>query len=70
MIAVDANVLVYAHRRDSPFHDQAMKTMGQLAGSPADWAIPWPCLHEFFSIATNPRGYQPATNDARSARPD
>ena len=23
MIAVDTNLLVYAHRRESPFHDQA-----------------------------------------------
>jgi uncharacterized protein len=22
-----------------------------------DWAIPWPCLHEFLAIATHPRIY-------------
>jgi predicted nucleic acid-binding protein len=27
----------------------------------APWAIPWPCLHEFISIATHPAIYRPAS---------
>ena len=26
-----------------------------LAESPAPWAIPWPCIHEFYSVVTNPK---------------
>ena len=30
-----------------------------MAEGAATWAIPWPCLHEFFSIVTHPRIYAP-----------
>lgn len=59
MIALDTNILVYAHRTDSPFHSAAAKQVKHLAEGRAPWALPWPCLHEFFSIATHPRIYQP-----------
>ena len=59
MIAVDTNILVYAHRSDSPFHSAAAEQVKRLAEARAPWALPWPCLHEFFSIVTHPRIYQP-----------
>jgi uncharacterized protein len=59
VIAVDTNILVYAHRRDSPFHDAAAASVRELAESRAPWALPWPCLHEFFSVVTHPRIYDP-----------
>jgi predicted nucleic acid-binding protein len=34
----------------------------QLAESPAPWALPWPCLHEFYSIVTHPRIYDPPSS--------
>jgi uncharacterized protein len=52
MIAVDTNLLVYAHREDSPWHEAAYKIIEQLSESRAPWAIPWPCLHEFLAIIT------------------
>ena len=42
MIAVDTNLLVYAHRRDSSFHEPAAAAIRDLAESRAPWAIPWP----------------------------
>lgn len=59
MIAVDTNVLVYAHRRDSEWHAPAADRVRSLAESPAPWAIPWPCIHEFLAIVTHPRIYRP-----------
>lgn len=59
MIAVDTNILIYAHREDSPFHEGASKRMEELAAGAATWAIPWPCLHEFLAIVTHPRIYAP-----------
>jgi toxin-antitoxin system PIN domain toxin len=59
LIAVDTNILVYAHREDSPFHAVAIERLAELAEGPATWAIPWPCLHEFLSIVTHPRIYVP-----------
>jgi hypothetical protein len=61
VIAVDTNILVYAHRQDSPWHDAAYARLSHLAGGRAAWAIPWPCVHEFLAIVTHPRIYNPPT---------
>ena len=55
MIAVDTNILVYAHRRESREHQTAAAVLRQLAEGDAVWAIPWPCCYEFLSVVTNPR---------------
>ncbi len=55
MIAVDTNVLVYSHRRESRVHEQARRVIRELAEGDRPWAIPWPCCYEFLSVATNRR---------------
>ena len=66
MIAVDTNILVYAHRVDSPWHELASERVAGLAEGRAPWAIAWPCLHEFLAIVTHPRIYHPPTPRARA----
>ena len=61
MIAVDTNILVYAHRLDSVFHAPAAELVRTLAESFREWAIAWPSVHEFFAIVTHPRIYRPPT---------
>ena len=61
MIAVDTNLLVYAHRKDSQWHAAAEPLVRSLAEGTAPWAIPWPCLHEFLAVVTHPRIYAPPT---------
>jgi len=61
MIAVDTNILVYAHRADSEWHATVDERLAALAESGAPWAIPWPCLHEFLTIVTHPRIFDPPT---------
>ena len=61
MIAVDTNVLVSAHRADSPFHAAAVRSLKSLAEGRESWALPWPALHEFLAIVTHPRIYNPPT---------
>ena len=61
MIAVDTNILVYAHRRDSEWHKKAFKQIAEVAEGAAPWAIAWPCVHEFLAIVTHPRIYDPPT---------
>ena len=61
MIAVDTNILVYAHRRDSHWHEPASRLLQGLAQGKSTWAIAWHCLHEFISVVTNKRIYQPAS---------
>lgn len=59
MIAVDTNILVYAHRRDSAWHKPAEACLRKLAEGAASWLLPWPCAHEFLAIVTHPRIYNP-----------
>lgn len=61
MIALDTNILVYAHREDSSWHEPAERAVRELAEGSAPWAIPWSCLHEFLAVVTHPRIYQPPT---------
>ena len=61
MIALDTNLLVYAHRTESPFHQRAAECVASLAEGRAAWAIPWPCIHEFFAVVTAARIFSPPT---------
>lgn len=61
MIAVDSNLLAYAHREDSSWHVAAYACLVGLAEGRTAWAIPWPCIHEFLAIVSHPRIYEPPT---------
>ncbi len=61
MIAVDTNVLVYAHRSESEWHERAAACIRELAEARSPWALPWPCIYEFLAIATHPRIWDPPT---------
>jgi len=59
LIAIDTNILVYAHRADSQWAHKAKECMREAAEGRSMWAIPWPCIHEFLAIVTHPRIYEP-----------
>src|ERR1700736_232504 len=61
MIALDTNVLVYAHREDAEFHGEASAALVKLAAGSERWAVPWPCAHEFIAIVTHPKIYKSPT---------
>jgi uncharacterized protein len=67
MIAVDTNVLVYSHRREAKEHTQAARRLTQLAAGSDAWAIPWPCVYEFFSVVTNRRIWKDAVSTQEQA---
>ncbi len=67
MIAVDTNVLVYAHRREVAEHDIAVAAMRSLAEGKLPWAIPWPCVYEFYSVVTNARIWKGAASKPKQA---
>ena len=66
MIAVDVNILIYAHRTESPFYTTASAQLRELAEGRSAWAIPWPCLHEFYGIVTHPNRYLPPSTPAQA----
>lgn len=66
MIATDTNLLVYAHRADSEWHEQAAPLVRSLAQGRITWGLPWPCVHEFLAIASHPRIYDPPSTVAEA----
>ncbi len=58
MIALDTNILVYAYREDSAFHEKAETLLIELAEGAAAWALPWPVVHEFLGVVTHPRVFK------------
>jgi predicted nucleic acid-binding protein len=62
---VDANLLLFAVDRSSPFHEAAAWLTGALNGA-RRVGIPWPSLAAFLRISTNPRAseHPPAPEDA------
>jgi hypothetical protein len=67
VFAVDTNVLIYAHRREVAEHRAAADLLSQLAGGAQPWAIPWPCIYEFWSVVTNRRVWKAAASTPEQA---
>ena len=68
MIAVDTNVLVYAHRGEFSQHERARGLLAELADGDALWAIPVFCLGEFLRVVTHPSILKPPTRTAEAVR--
>ena len=54
-LAVDTNVLVYAHRPELPQHALARGRLRSLAEGVRPVVFAWPCLYEFLRVVTHPR---------------
>lgn len=67
MLAVDTNVLVYAHRREVREHVVGRELLRSLAEGSARWAIAWPSVYEFFSVVTNARIWREAASSPDQA---
>ena len=59
MIAVDTNILVYAHREELPQHSAAMTRLTELAEADAPWGVPIFCIGEFVRVVTHPKLFHP-----------
>jgi hypothetical protein len=68
VIAVDTNVLVYAHRGEFSQHGRARGLLAELADGNALWAIPVFCLGEFLRVVTHPSILKPPTRTADAVR--
>jgi hypothetical protein len=67
MIALDTNLLVYAHRSGLPEHRPARRTVEKAFGNPKGWAILAFCAAEFWAVVTHPSG-SPRPWQAEEAR--
>ncbi len=66
MIALDTQILVYAHRSDAGQHAAARKATALLAAGKGAWGLPSQALHEFLGIVTHPRLYDPPSSPAQA----
>jgi len=64
VIALDTNLLVYAHRAATPQHRTARAAIERASQAAAGWGIAAPVVAEFWSVVTHPaaRG-RPSTPD-------
>lgn len=62
MIAVDTNILVYAHREEMPLHTTALGRLRSLVEGGTPWALPVFCIGEFVRVVTHPRIFHPPTD--------
>lgn len=54
MIALDTNLLVYAHRRGAPQHAAARRTIEEACGSAGGCGMAVQVVSEFWSVVTHP----------------
>ncbi|MBZ5727685.1 MAG: PIN domain-containing protein [Acidobacteriia bacterium] len=54
MIAIDTNLLVYAHRSGLPEHRRAQRAIEKACSQRNGWAIPAFCATEFWAVVTHP----------------
>ncbi len=59
MIALDTNVLIYAHRQESRRHRESLSRVTRLAESDVLWGLPVFCLAEFTRVVTHLRVFNP-----------
>ena len=64
MIAVDSNLLIYAHRSATAEHGKARRALEAAAADPRGWGMALASVGEFFSIVTHPAA------SGRPSKPD
>ena len=66
MIAVDTNVLVYAHRAEVKLHSAAVAELVELAEGDDLWALPVFCITEFLRVVTHRRVFNPPSTTTQA----
>ena len=54
MIAIDTNLLIYAHRAALREHRAAQRAIQRASRDPRGWGITLPSIAEFWSVVTHP----------------
>lgn len=67
MKAIDTSILVYAHRLEAPKNQEASAYLRALCEGQEAWAIPWPCISEFYTVVTNTRIWRASASSPAQA---
>jgi len=67
MIALDTNLLVYAHRSSVPQHAAAYRAIGRAASDPDGWGFSLGTVTEFWSVVTHPAAPHPSAPEKARA---
>ncbi len=62
MIAIDTNVLIYAHRQETEWHRVAADRLVELAEGEETWVLPVFCITEFLRVVTHMRVFNPPSS--------
>ncbi|MBI2678197.1 MAG: PIN domain-containing protein [Candidatus Koribacter versatilis] len=67
MILVDANILLYAYDPGARHHEAARRWLAHAFTDEPSVGLPWPMIHAFLRISTNPRLYEAPYSTAEAA---
>ena len=67
MIAVDTNILIYAHRSETELHGAAASRLTTFAEGVERWALPIFCVTEFMRVVTHRRVFNPPSTVTQAA---
>jgi toxin-antitoxin system PIN domain toxin len=67
LIAIDTNILVYAHRSRTREHAAARRAIERAAADPRGWGMALPCLGEFWAVVTHPEAAGRPSTPAEAA---
>ena len=66
MVLLDVNVLVYAHRKDSPHHRQYLTWLEKLLNSDHAYGLTDLVLSGFLRVVTHPHVFSPPSSMAKA----
>lgn len=67
MLAVDTNILIYAHREETELHQPAAAWLVTLAQGIQRWTLPVFCVAEFVRVVTHERVFSRPSTIAEAA---
>jgi hypothetical protein len=67
MVAIDTNLLIYAHRAKSEFNRAAQRAVEAASVNRDGWGIPYPCLAEFWNAVTLPKAVERPSSPREAA---
>jgi toxin-antitoxin system PIN domain toxin len=68
LIAVDTNIIIYAHRSEFPQHEAAYNALTKYANGTTAWGIPVFVIGEFLRVVTHSRVLHPPTPMSEALR--